>query len=197
MSKPGWQALLQQGIQAVQAGQGPVALAALQQASLLQPDSRDARHWLGQAQRLCGQAEAAEKTLHSLLETNPLDSETVLALAFLLRDQGRLDELGKVLLRFARQPSAATQTLLQLAGVLRDSNQFQAAIEVMQAVLVRENEVAIHHFRLARLYQGIGQHEPALQAYRDTLQRDPGLGGAWLGLAALQRFTDPDQPDWQ
>src|SRR5688572_28962702 len=74
LSKADWQALLQQGIQAVQAGQGPIALAALQQASQLQPDSRDVRHWLGQAQRLCGRAEAAERNFHSLLEANPLDS---------------------------------------------------------------------------------------------------------------------------
>jgi tetratricopeptide (TPR) repeat protein len=197
LSKPDWQTLLQQGIQAVQAGQGPIALTALQQASQLQPESRDVQHWLGQAQRLCGRAAAAEKIFHSLLEANSLDSETALALAFLLREQGRLDELSRVLLRFAQQPSAATPTLLQLAGMLRDSNQFQAAIEVMQAVLGRESEVAIHHFRLARLYQGVGQHEAALQAYRDALQRDASLGGAWLGLATLQRFTDPDQPDWQ
>jgi tetratricopeptide (TPR) repeat protein len=72
-----------------------------------------------------------------------------------------------------------------------------SAIEVMQIVLAREGEQAIHHFRLARLYQGAGQHQAALQAYRDTLQRDPELGGAWLGLAALQRFTGEGNEDWQ
>jgi tetratricopeptide (TPR) repeat protein len=189
--------LLQQGIDAVHASQGPVALAALQQASHLQPDSRDVRHWLGQAQRLCGQAEAAEETFRSLLDANPLDVETALALAFLLREQGRVDELSKLLLRFAQQTSVATQSLLQLVGVLRDSNQYEGAIEVMRRVLSRESEPAIHHLRLARLYQGTGQHEAALHAYRDTLLRDPSLGGAWLGLANLQRFTAADQPDWQ
>lgn len=203
MSNPDWQQLLQQGIKAVQAGQGPVALAALQQSSQLQPGSRDVEHWLGQAQRLCGDTVAAERTFRRMLVAVPEDSETALALAFLLREQGRVEELSTVLLRAAQQPSITTQSLLQFAGVLRDSNQFAGAIEVMKIVLSRRNQHehindrATHHFRLARLYQGIGQHEHALQAYRDALQGNPELGGAWLGLATLQRFTDPDQPDWQ
>lgn len=205
MSNPDWQQLLRQGIQRVQAKQGPAALADLQQARQLQPGSRDVLHWLGQALRLCGEETTAESTFRRLLDTNPLDSETALALAFLLREQGRMEELCKVLLHLAEQPSVTTLTLLQLAGVLRDSNQFDSAIMVMKTVLKRESgqanriteESAINYFRLGRLYQGVGQHEPALQAYRYALQGNPDLGGAWLGLATLQRFTNPDQPDWQ
>ncbi|HET6564097.1 MAG TPA: sulfotransferase, partial [Xanthomonadales bacterium] len=197
MNNPGWQLLLQQGIQAVRSRQGRTALQLLQQASDLQPGSREVRHWLGQAQRLCGQVTLAEKTFRSLLASRPLDAETALALAFLLREHGRLDEHGQVLIQFAQQPAVETPVLLQIAGVLRDSNRFHDAIKVMQDVVNRENEPAIHHFRLARLYQGTGQYDAALQSYRDTLQRDANQGGAWLGLATLQHFDDPRNPDWQ
>jgi tetratricopeptide (TPR) repeat protein len=94
-----------------------------------------------------------------------------------LLQQGRLVELEQVLLREAQQPEITTQALLQVAGLLRDSNRFGSAIAVMKKVLERQPGDAIQHFRLARLYQGTGQHEPALQAYRRALQLNPGLGG--------------------
>jgi tetratricopeptide (TPR) repeat protein len=114
-----------------------------------------------------------------------------------LLQQGRLVELEQVLLREAQQPEITTQALLQVAGLLRDSNRFGSAIAVMKKVLERQPGDAIQHFRLARLYQGTGQHEPALQAYRRALQLNPGLGGAWLGLSTLQRFESEHNGDWQ
>jgi tetratricopeptide (TPR) repeat protein len=121
---------------------------------------------------------------------NPADWQELL-------QQGRLDELEQVLLRQAQQPSATTQDLIKVAGLLRDTNRFGSAITVMQKVLDQQPGDAIQHFRLARLYQGTGQHEPALQCYRSAVQLNPGLGGAWLGLSTLQRFDSQDNPDWQ
>ncbi len=194
---PDWRQLLQQGIDEVRAQRGAAALHSLQQALRLQPGSRDCRHWLGQALRLCGRHEQAESTFRNLLAEHPSDAETAIALAFLLREQGRNRELGAVLTGFASLPEAATADLLKIAGLLRDSNRFHDAISVMQSVIRRDGGQAVDYFRLARLLQGTGQLDAALQAFRDALERDPGLGGAWLGLATLQRFTSEDQADWQ
>ncbi len=197
VTRPDWRQFLQQGIDEVRAQRGAAALHSLQQALRLQPGSRDCLHWLGQALRLCGHHEQAESAFRSLLAEHPSDAETAIALAFLLREQGRNRELGAVLTGFASLPEANTTDLLKIAGLLRDSNRFHDAISVMQSVIRRDGGQAVDYFRLARLLQGTGQHEAALQAYRDALERNPGLGGAWLGLATLQRFTSEDQPDWQ
>lgn len=197
MSLADWQQVLQQGIKAVQAGQGSLALQLLQSADSLQPASREVGYWLGNAQRLNGQPAEAEQTFRRLLVEYPEDFEVAIALAYLLREQGRVAELGNVLINFAQQPSSSFETLLQIAGFLRDSNQFQHAIKVMEILLGRDGSQAVNHFRVARLYQGTGQHEAALGAYREALRRDSSLGGAWLGLASLQRFTDPANAEWQ
>jgi tetratricopeptide (TPR) repeat protein len=197
VNRPDWQQLLQQGIEEVRAQRGTAALHTLQEALRLQPGSGECRHWLGQALRLCGRLEQAESTFRSLLAEQPSDIETVIALAFLLREQGRNRELGEVLTRFSSLPEAKATDLLRIAGLLRDSNRFNDAISVMQSVIRRDGGQAVDYFRLARLLQGTGQTEAALQAYRNALERDASLGGAWLGLATLQRFTSEDQADWQ
>jgi len=126
-----------------------------------------------------------------------MDFEATMARAFQLRELGRAEELGELLSEFARWPDAQALQLLNIVGFLRDSNLYDQAITVMQRVLAEDASEAANHFRLARLYQGTGQHAAALQAYRETLQRDSSLGGAWLGLANLQKFSDPANADWQ
>jgi len=197
MNLADWQQQLQEGIKAVQARQAPIALKLLQSASSLQPGSREVTYWLGNAQRLNGQAVEAEQTFRNLLLQHPVDFETAMALSFLLREQGRIAEVGDLLIRIARLASDDSEALLKIAGFLRDSNLFGQAIEVMQLLLARDASQATNHFRLARLYQGLGQHEAALRSFREALRRDSGMGGAWLGLTSLQRFTDPTNSDWQ
>jgi tetratricopeptide (TPR) repeat protein len=196
MTTPAWQSLLQQGIHAVQQRQSKQALELLQQALTLQPSSRAVHYWLGNAQRLCGQPEAAQQTFRRLLATDPADFDSALALAFLLREQGRLSDFNQVLLAFVAQPAADSASLLKIAGLLRDSNQFSSAIKVMQHLLTRDPGKADFHFKLARMYQATGQHEAALEAFRSALKLDKSIGGAWLGLATLQRFSDEQNPDW-
>ncbi len=197
MMTPTWQSLLQQGILAVQKKQAIKALELLHQAHSQQPGSRDVNYWLGNALRLCGKTTEAERTFRQLLTADPADFDSALALAFLFREEGRLGDFNTALQGFVTHPSADSTSLLKIAGLLRDSNQFNSAIEVMQKLVAKEPDQAAHHFKLARMYQGIGQHEAALKGYRATLQLDNTIGGAWLGLAALQKFTDPENPDWQ
>jgi len=128
---------------------------------------------------------------------NRLEFDATMTRALQLRELGRTEELGELLSEFARRPDAQPLELLNIVGVLRDSNRYDQAIKVMRLVLARDASQAVNHFRLARLYQGTGQHEAALQAYRETLQRDASLGGAWLGLAGLQKFSDPANADWR
>lgn len=197
MTTPAWQSLLQEGIRAVQQRQSRQALDLLTQSRKLKPDSREVNYWLGNAQRLCGLVAEAEQTFRKLLAANAADFDSTLALAFLLREQARLGDFNQVLLAFVAQPSADSTPLLKITGLLRDSNQFSSAIEVMQQLVASEPDLASHHFKLARLYQGVGEHESALKAYRSTLLLDTTIGGAWLGLATLQKFSDADNADWQ
>jgi len=197
MSSNEWQELLQRGIRAVREQRAADALDLLHKAHALHPASRDVCYWLANAQRMSGQASAAESSYRDLLQSNPSDLETGFALAFLLRENSRLTELSQLLLASSEKHKHDTVSLLKIAGFLRDSNQFSAAISVMQLALANEPGNAGHHFKLARLYQGMGQHSDALESYRSAISLDPGIGGAWLGLAQLQQFSDPENPDWK
>lgn len=197
MNAADWQSLLAAGRRAVAAGEAALALDTLQRAAQLAPAQRDVRYWMANALRLAGRLRDAEAGYRALLRAHPGDSETAFALAFLLREEGRPQQLAEVLLALARSPAADLVLLLKIAGFLRDSNRFEEAIEVLRSAIALRPDDATLHFRLARMLQATGRFGDALAEVRIALDRDPGLGGAWISLAALQRFADADDVDFR
>jgi tetratricopeptide (TPR) repeat protein len=183
-------------MEAMNLQQGAAALDLLQQAYRLAPRERDIRYWLGNALRLCGRMVEAERMLRGLMKDHPADGESGFALAYLLRAQGRPAESAKTLLQLARTCPGDLQTLLKVTGFLRDANCFEEAIEVLR-----------WHWTSLQMtptctsnwldYSGHRAFPEALSNLRLALDRNPRLGGAWLGLAQLQAVTDTASPDWQ
>lgn len=197
MNEPSWKSLLLSGKQAVARGQGAHARALLQKAQQLAPLDRDVRYWLANALRLDGEVMASEELFRHLLLEFPADTDAAFALAFLLRAEGHPEPAASVLLGLAKQHQDDLDTLLKIAGFLRDSNCFREAVEVMRFALRFRPEDAQLLVKLARLLQALGQFDEALACLRAALDSNPGLGGAWLSLAQLQKFTDPQSADWQ
>ncbi|MEJ8569738.1 tetratricopeptide repeat-containing sulfotransferase family protein [Elongatibacter sediminis] len=195
MNASEWRSLLAAGRQAMDDGHADTAVARFEQALALAPGRREIRYWLGNALRLAGRAQAAEQQFRDLLVEHPGDADTHFALAFLLREQGRGGDAALLLTDLARHDDAAPELLLKITGFLRDSNRFEEAIATLRLVMRQAPGDPSLAFRLARLHQATGRFDKALEAVRDALTGDPSLGGAWLSLAHLQRFEDPDHAD--
>ncbi|RPH93154.1 MAG: tetratricopeptide repeat protein, partial [Lysobacterales bacterium] len=184
-----WRALTEAGAELLRQGQPREALQRLQRAERMAPRERDVRYWLANACRATGQVDRARRTLRDLLDERPGDLDASFALAFLLRDAGAPGDAAEVLSQASRQAGVTAHQLLQIAGFLRDGNQFSAAIEVCEKAAGLQPDQADLQFKLARLYLATGAFERSLDALRRTLELQPSTGPAWVALAQQRTFT--------
>ena len=191
-----WRTLTDAGIALLQQNQPQQALVQLRRARRQAPRERLVRYWLGNAHRMAGAFDNAHSIFSKLLAERPDDFDASFALAFLLRDAGKPGEAATVLLAAAEQPGLEDEQLLQIAGFLRDSNQYAAAIEVCEQAVARRPDDADLRFKLGRLYQATGAFERALGELRTVLDKDPSIGPAWTLLAQQQRFVAADDEDY-
>jgi tetratricopeptide (TPR) repeat protein len=194
-NETGWQTLVEAGIRDIKQQNPQLAHKKLKDAYRLAPSERMVRYWLGNACRMCGDADRAELLFRELLVENAADEEAAFALSWLLREQGRSEQAADTLAGLAKVSGDRLETLLQIAGFLRDSNQFSQAITVCRQAMELEPDRADLHSMLARLLQAEGEFEAALSSLRSALEMDATLGGAWLSLAQLQKFQTGDEPD--
>lgn len=197
ISKKAWGAHVEDAIALIQNNQHHQALAEMQKAAQLAPDERDVQYWLANAYRMTGDTERALELFRELLAARPGDFEVSFAKAFLLREAGRPAEAADALLQASGQPGVSAHQLLQITGFLRDSNQYTAAIEVLERVIALAPQDTDLQFKLARLYQATGKFDLALEALRKTLELAPSTGPAWTVLAQQKRFESSDDPDYQ
>ena len=197
ISKKEWRAHVQDAIALIQQKQPQQALAEMHKARRLAPKERDVQYWLANAYRMTGKTDRALEIFRVLLAARPDDFEVSFATAFLLREAGRPGEAGEALLRASEQAGVGSQQLLQITGFLRDSNQYNAAVQVLKRAILLAPEQADLHFKLARLYQATGRFDLALGALRKTLDVAPSTGPAWTLLAQQKRFESADDPDYK
>ena len=197
IKKKEWGAHVKDAIALIQNNQHHQALDEMQKAVRLAPNERDVQYWLANAYRMTGNTEQALDIFRDLLAARPGDFEVSFAKAFLLREAGRPAEAADALLRASGQPGVGSHQLLQVAGFLRDSNQYTAAIKVLERVIELTPEDTDLQFKMARLYQATGKFDLALEALRKTLELAPSTGPAWTVLAQQKRFESTDDPDYQ
>ena len=183
------------GIRDIQQKKPILAHKKLEAAYRLAPSERLVRYWLGNACRMCGDADRAELLFRGLLAEGAADEEAAFALSWLLREQGRPEQAADTLTGLAKVSGDRLETLLQIAGFLRDSNQFSHAITVCRQALELAPDRANIHSMLARLLQAEGEFDEALASLRSALKLDGTLGGAWLSLAQLQKFQTGNEAD--
>jgi tetratricopeptide (TPR) repeat protein len=196
MRRDDWRSLTENGIALLRQSQPRKALAQLQRAERMAPGERTVRYWLANACRMTGETRRALEIFRKLLAERPDDFDTSFALAFLLRDAGVPGDAAKTLLQASEQPGITVNQLLQLAGFLRDSNQFDAAIRICEKASRQNPAQADLHFKLARLYQATGAFDLALDRLRKTLDLKPSTGPAWTVLAQQKRFQATSDADY-
>ena len=197
MRREHWRTLTENGIALLRQSQPQNALVQLKQAEHLAPKEREVRYWLANAYRMTGETNRARSLFQKLLAERPDDFDSSFALAFLLRDVGAPADATKALLQASVQPAVTVHQLLQIAGFLRDSNQFAAAIQVCKRAVGLSPGQADLHFKLARLYQATGAFDLALDELRKTLDLKPSTGPAWTILAQQKRFDSIDDAEFR
>lgn len=197
MPRHDWRSLTQQGIDLVQRGNAEKALPLLQKAYRKAPGQRVVRYWLGNALRMTGRSEMAQRVFRQMLSQRPDDFDASFALAFLFRDNGKPEKAADTLAEAAAQPGVSLNQLLQVAGFMRDINQFEKAIPVCEKALALKPGQPDLHFKLARLYQATGRFDEALDSLRKTLDLAPATGPAWLILSQQKRFENADDEDFK
>ena len=161
------------------------------------PQNPQLHYFHGNALRLCGRFDAAERELRALLRHQPRHRDAALSLAFMLREQGRYDAAVQVLLDSTRARHADAAETLATLGFLRECGAFGAAHALAQQARARwpgnaEIAASAGEFALAA-----GAFETAQACLRAVLEDDPRKGASWLRLSRCQRYTDRDDAELQ
>lgn len=197
MQQDDWRKLTDDGVALLRQNQPHEASRLLRRAFRQAPDQKPVRYWLANACRKCGDNEEALALFRALLAEQPTDFDTAFAMAFLLRDMGRPADAAETLLGIANSGGESVDRLLQIAGFLRDSDQYDAATSVCEQAVGLQPERADLHFKLARLYQATGAFDRARISLRTNLRLNPSAGPAWSSLAQQQRFASDSDEDFQ
>ncbi|MGA9342351.1 MAG: sulfotransferase [Rhodanobacteraceae bacterium] len=147
------------------------------------------------ALRLAGRFEEAERGYRSVLASYPGHLDAAVALAFMLRESGRLDAAADAMFwswkARPRKPDDSERT----ARFLRECDAWQSALTVCNEQL----RLTPDHARLlgfaGDFALALGQFEEAAERYRAALDSDPTLAKAWLRLAQTRRFERAKDPD--
>jgi tetratricopeptide (TPR) repeat protein len=169
------------------------AAAALLGAGLRQHPRHAHLHYLrGNALRVSRRLDEAETDFRTALALAPGHRQASLSLAYMLREQGRIDAAAVVVVALGRAHAGDTELALALLEFLRDSGAHAHARTL--AELAYEHSPT--HARLAaiagELALAFGAFDAARTRLLEALRRDPTQGPAWLRLSYCGRCTGPD-----
>ncbi len=175
--------------------EAPFAVPLLDAASRRHPASIALRYRLGNARRLAGDAPGAERELRAVIESAPDHTDAALSLAFLLREQGRLDAASDTILGLWRRHPRTPEHVLRILRFLVECQRHARAEEVAAAALaLHPDDPALNELG-GEIAQALGRFETAATRLRRALACDPGRAAAWLRLAHTRRFASTDDPD--
>jgi len=163
------------------------ALAAYQQAALLQPKEVEphlsAGHLLEQENKFAD----AEQEYKQVLALDPKSSDAAIGLANIYMRGHRFPEAEDYLRKLLVEDADSAAVLIQLGRVLAAEGKSDAAIAELQAGVKLAPGEEVAQRELAELYAAAGKHELAEAAYRQLLAAHPddaelhdGLGKALL-----------------
>ncbi|MDR3388056.1 MAG: sulfotransferase [Rudaea sp.] len=181
----------------VRGGFHPVAIAVADAAMQHFPQVAQLRYWRANALRLTGRRDEAEQGFRALLHHHPEHRDAAMSLAFMLREQGRLDAAAQVVVALAGAIVGDAEQSLALLAFLRECGAHAQAIGIAAAAHERWPEDARLAAITGEIALALGQFDFARDALHDALARDPGQAAAWLRLAHCQRYTNRNDPDLQ
>jgi tetratricopeptide (TPR) repeat protein len=150
-------------------------------------------HYLrGNALRVSRRLDEAETDFRTALALAPGHRQASLSLAYMLREQGRIDAAALVVVALGRAHAGDTDLALALLEFLRDSGAHAQARTLAELAHAHSPT----HARLAaiagELALAFGAFDAARTRLGEALQRDPTQGPAWLRLSYCGRCTGPD-----
>ncbi len=145
----------------------------------------------GNEYRRQGDFPAAERALRSALSRDPGLFDARLSLAFLYRDQGRMQEAVRLFDDWPMQPADAV-LCGQVARFLETLNDPGRALACLDAAVQADPTLARAWFERGRLELALGRFEEAAHSLGRTLELDPDHDAAHLLIVQTRRFAAGD-----
>jgi tetratricopeptide (TPR) repeat protein len=153
------------------------------------------RYLHGNALRLLGQFDHAERDFRSALAGNPAYRDATMSLAYMLREQGRIDAASIAIVALWKASKDDREIALTSLEFLRECGAHAHAGEIAHyAAATWPNDARLNALS-GEIVLAIGDFDAAQTMLRRALDRDPGQTAACLRLAQCQRFTRADDPD--
>lgn len=170
--------------------------AALVDAGLRQHPGQVQLYYLrGNALRISQRHAEAETAFRAALRLAPGHRQAALSLAFMLREHGRIEAAGDVILAQWHAESGDAGQSLELLEFLRESGaqrQARALAAAAQALWPQHGRLAAVAGELALAF---GDFAAARVLLRRAVQIDPSQSSAWLRLSYCQRCSDAGDAD--
>jgi tetratricopeptide (TPR) repeat protein len=161
------------------------------------PHSAALHYLLGNALRMTAQPIAAEVSLRRAIALAPSSPDASISLAHLLREQGRMQALAKLMLALWKAEPRSLQSDQRTLGFLCECERYVEADGLVGAMLDAHPGDAFLLRRGGEIALILGRFDEARERLRATLAIDPHQASAWLRLAHTHRFVDPADEDLQ
>ncbi|HSX61476.1 MAG TPA: tetratricopeptide repeat protein, partial [Tahibacter sp.] len=155
------------------------------------------RYLYGIALRLSGHVREAEQMFREVIAAEPTHADAPLALAFMLREQGRLGAASETVLALWRRHSRTRMGDARTLRFLQECQRNAEAEEISQAVLDANPRDAELLSMTGEISLTLGRFGSARRRLRLAIEIDPQQAAAWLRLAHTHKFSRTDDPDLQ
>ncbi len=164
--------LLNLGAAAHQAGQGDVAIAALQEAAA-KLNNAATYYALGRSLQEFGQAANARAAYATALKLDPTHADAALNVGVLAHDTGDLPAAAALYRQALAARPAMTKAAINLSAALQDMGDLDGAINLLRQILDRDPKEIEAWNNLGAVQQRLGEHAAAEKSYRAVLTYDP------------------------
>ena len=155
------------------------------------------RYLYGIALRLSGHVREAEQMFREVIAAEPTHADAPLALAFMLREQGRLDAACEIVLALWKRHQRTRMGDIRTLRFLQECQRFAAAEEISQSVLDAYPRDAELLAMTGEISLVLGRFGSARRRLRLAVELNPAIASAWLRLAHTHKFSRGDDPDLQ
>jgi len=181
------------------AGAPQLGVALLGEATQRWPQNAELRIGWGHALRLSQRIAEAELAFRHVLRTFPGHEQAALALAFMLRDNGRIDAASTVALDLWRAQGRGAEATLKAGAFLEQCHRPQWVAQVYESALAEGQRDPRILAAAGDVAMVLGQFELGRERLLAAL--DVGLelkdwAGIFMRLASNQRYASSDHPDF-
>jgi len=149
-------------------------------------DQADAQYLLGLIEMRSGNAGRAGQRLQRALELNPEHVRSLLELASLAENDGRLDDARRWFEQAQRVTPRDPSIARKMVRNRHRANDFDGVVRALEALIELEPDVATTHIDLADRYMHQEQWADAVQSYREAIRLAPGSDEARYAAERLE-----------